>query len=471
MPGIAPGPDDGLRDRLCQIVFENLPSGRVFVLDRDGRIVAAGGAKSLTGIPVHGLVGQRARDILDPAEYARFEPAFRAAMDGSTVHREGQVRGVDLEYWMQPLRDDGGAVALVVAIAHNVTERKRADRELQEERERLVRVLDGSSDGYGEADLATGVWKVSRRWNEILGRAPELPSMEQHEWLALVHPEDHAEILPEATAVLEGRSERLDVEHRIRRPDGSWAWVRTRAKVVDRDPEGQPRRLAGTITDITQHRKAAEERRAVLAASEARYRSLHESMMDGFVQVGMDGVIREANEVYRQMLGYGTAELGNLTYTQVTPERWHDEEARIVRDQILVRGYSDVYEKEYRRKDGSVFPVELRTFLLREKGRPVGMWAIVRDLTERNELRDQLATTTRLAALGTLVAGVAHEINNPLAAEIASDGFAIDSLEDMLEQLHVGALPGAARRSSAVSSRSWRRCGTRSPRGCGSRGS
>ncbi len=100
--GIAPGPDDGLRERLCQIVFENLPSGRVFVLDRDGRIVAAGGARSLTGIPVHGLVGLRARDLLDPAEYARFEPALRAAMDGSAVHREGQVRGVDLEYWMQP---------------------------------------------------------------------------------------------------------------------------------------------------------------------------------------------------------------------------------------------------------------------------------------------------------------------------------------------------------------------------------
>ncbi len=132
----------------------------------------------------------------------------------------------------------------------------------------------------------------------------------------------------------------------------------------------------------------------MLAASEARYRSLHESMMDGFVQVGMDGVIQEANEVYRQMLGYGTAELRKLTYPEVTPERWHAEETRIVRDQVLLRGYSDVYEKEYRRKDGSVFPVELRTFLLREKGRPVGMWAIVRDLTERNELREQLATTT-----------------------------------------------------------------------------
>jgi PAS domain S-box-containing protein len=52
--------------------------------------------------------------------------------------------------------------------------------------------------------------------------------------------------------------------------------------------------------------------------------------------------------------------------------------------QVLARGYSDVYEKEYRRKDGSTFPVELRTFLLKgPTGGNVGMWAIVRDITER----------------------------------------------------------------------------------------
>ena len=60
-------------------------------------------------------------------------------------------------------------------------------------------------------------------------------------------------------------------------------------------------------------------------------------------------------------------------------------------EQILPRGYSDIYEKEYRRKDGTVFPVEVRTFLLREPGgQSAGMWAIVRDISERKRAADAL---------------------------------------------------------------------------------
>ncbi len=64
---------------------------------------------------------------------------------------------------------------------------------------------------------------------------------------------------------------------------------------------------------------------------------------------------------------------------------------RVVPEQILPRGHSEVYEKEYIRKDGTVFPVELRTFLLRnEAGEPTGMWAIVRDISERKRAEQAL---------------------------------------------------------------------------------
>ena len=196
---------------------------------------------------------------------------------------------------------------------------------------------------------------------------------------------------------------------------------RTRAQVAERALE---------VARVSQARDA----------SEARYRALFDSLMDGFVLVGMDGVIRDSNETYRKMIGYSCEELAQVTYKDLTPERWHAMEARIVAEQILPRGFSEVYEKEYRRKDGTVFPAELRTFLLKESERPLAMWAIVRDLTETRSLQAKLAMASRLAALGTLVSGVAHEINNPLAAEMADLGVALEVVREVREHLR-GDLP------------------------------
>lgn len=68
------------------------------------------------------------------------------------------------------------------------------------------------------------------------------------------------------------------------------------------------------------------------------------------------------------MVDYTKEELLQMTYVDLTPERWHAFEQGIMEDQILRKGYSEVYEKEYRKKDGTVFPVELRTFLIKDEG-------------------------------------------------------------------------------------------------------
>jgi diguanylate cyclase (GGDEF)-like protein/PAS domain S-box-containing protein len=145
--------------------------------------------------------------------------------------------------------------------------------------------------------------------------------------------------------------------------------------------------LAGSVWDIVQ-RKQAEE---ALKTSERKHRLLHESMIDGFVSADMEGNFLDCNEIYRNMLGYSVADLAQLTYKDITPEKWRAIEAGIVENQIIKRGYSDIYEKEYIRKDGTTFPVELHTVLLRDvDGKPAGMWAIVRDVTERKQAEEAL---------------------------------------------------------------------------------
>lgn len=175
----------------------------------------------------------------------------------------------------------------------------------------------------------------------------------------------------------------------------------------------------GIVLEISE-RKRAEE---ALRESEAKYRRLHETMMDAFVRIDMSGRIREANRAYQALLGYSEEELLQRTHGDLTPEKWHALEARMVENQVLVNGHSQVYEKEYRRKDGTVFPVELRTFLLRDDAdRPVGMWAIVRDITERKRAEDerarlesQLRQAQKMESVGRLAGGVAHDFNNMLS--------------------------------------------------------
>ncbi|MBN1536649.1 MAG: PAS domain S-box protein [Anaerolineales bacterium] len=138
---------------------------------------------------------------------------------------------------------------------------------------------------------------------------------------------------------------------------------------------------------ITQ-RKQAE---AAVLESERKYRNLYESMIDGYAFVSMDGAILESNATYQSMLGYTSEELQRLSYMDITPSKWHSFESDIVKNEVLRKGYSPVYEKEYRRKDGAIFPVELRTSLVKNaEGEPQGMFAIVRDITERKRADEAL---------------------------------------------------------------------------------
>jgi PAS domain S-box-containing protein len=175
-----------------------------------------------------------------------------------------------------------------------------------------------------------------------------------------------------------------------------------------------------------------------LAESEERYRGLYESSIDGILSMDLEGKIVECNQAFADMLGYAKEEVYNLTYRELTPSKWLDMEAKIVTEQLPIRGYSEEYEKEHIRKDGTIFSVSVRVWLIRDKeGTPTGSWGIIRDITERKyaeeelkkyserleetveELRDaqeQLVHKEKLAVIGQLAGGVSHELRNPLGA-------------------------------------------------------
>ena len=150
--------------------------------------------------------------------------------------------------------------------------------------------------------------------------------------------------------------------------------------------EGKFDHYRSTVTDITEITRAE-----ALRESEIKYRGLYESTHDGIVMTDIKGNIVECNRAYSDMLGYSEKEIKGLTYQQTTPAKWYDMERDIVINKILKTGYSDIYEKEYIKKDDTVFPVSIRVWAIKdEAGNITGMWGIIRDITEHKQIEQTL---------------------------------------------------------------------------------
>ncbi|MCD6574262.1 MEKHLA domain-containing protein, partial [Candidatus Aerophobetes bacterium] len=124
-----------------------------------------------------------------------------------------------------------------------------------------------------------------------------------------------------------------------------------------------------------------------LEESEQRYKTLtlalEEAIRDGIVINSLDGMTIDANQAYLDMLGYTLEEIKQVTYQQLTPQKWHKMEQDLF-NLVMKRGYSGIYKKEYIRKDGTIFPVRVQAWLIRdEQGEPHRLLGIVRDLSEK----------------------------------------------------------------------------------------
>jgi PAS domain S-box-containing protein len=197
----------------------------------------------------------------------------------------------------------------------------------------------------------------------------------------------------------------LASDRHLRRKDGTPLWAVVSDTVAYDAVSGKAAYFDCVIVDITE-RKQAEEK---LRDSEKRYRELIEGSRDGYALVDLTGKIMEFNSAYMELLGFAQAELAGKTYEDLTPSEWHALEADIIEKQVFDRGYSDVYQKELIKKDGTVFPVELRTCLRKdERGNPMGMWALVRDITDRKLAEEALkeSHSTLLTVLDSIDATI-----------------------------------------------------------------
>ncbi len=156
-----------------------------------------------------------------------------------------------------------------------------------------------------------------------------------------------------------------------------------------------------------------------LQEREMKVRRLVDSNIIGILIGKPDGHVEEANQAFLRIIGYDQADLaaGRLRRTELTPKEWHDRDARGVAE-MRTTGTAQPFEKEYFRKDGSRVPVLVGGATLDERGDTVVIFAI--DLTERKRAEAELAHANRVTTMGQLTASIAHEVNQPLAALLAS---------------------------------------------------
>ncbi|TXT64116.1 MAG: putative Histidine kinase [Promethearchaeota archaeon] len=183
----------------------------------------------------------------------------------------------------------------------------------------------------------------------------------------------------------------IEIEFPIYQSDGGKIWVRSHTSLLNLNGNSFIQFL---LQDITEQKLAKQK----LKESEEKYREIFEGSRDGFVMVDLDGRIIDANQAYCNMLGYSLDELKDLeNFYKITPKKyWEWEQREIWNNRLLRNGYSEIYEKEYIKKDGTLFPVELQSYAVFDQNKtPLYLWGVARDISKRRKAEQKLITSER----------------------------------------------------------------------------
>jgi PAS domain S-box-containing protein len=345
----------------------------------------------LLSVPLIDLVAQSSRAaVLDRLEKSAQGVPYDPTFVCDFRRKDGSVRTIEIS--VAPYQWKGRPCRF--SLFRDITERRRAEEAIRESEAKYRALVETTDTGYVILDLEGRVIDANPEYVWLTGHGAlcEILGRQVIEWTAS---NDIARNAEEVRKCLEqGYVRNLEIDYV--NAEGEFTPIEINATTLQ---TAEGRRILTLCRDITERRRTEEE----LRKSEQRLRLF---MRDAFVIADMAGRIQDFNPAFQQMLGYSAEELGRLTYEQITTERWRDFEAPLVLSQLLPLGYSDVCEKEYRRKGGTLFPVELRRYLIRDvTGEPRAVWAIVRDITERKRAEQALRESEERLRLAAGAAG------------------------------------------------------------------
>jgi PAS domain S-box-containing protein len=288
---------------LLRTVIDENPN-IIMMKDWDGRFLLGNRALAkLYGTTPEALVGQDDSAFNPNAEQVAFylqnvrdvmsQDQTQVVMETSTNATTGET--AYFQSIKVPLTTPEGKKQILV-IANDVTELKRTQQKLEISERRLRYVLEATGEGIWDWDIASDVVTHNRRWCEIAGLDDDFLQHPLAAFIDLLHEEDAPAVVARVQACLSGDG-RYESEHRLRLGDGRVVWVHDRGAVVERDAQGQPLRVVGSLVDISA-RKASEQ-----AAQRANQllREAVDNIAIGFSMYDEQDRLYLCNEAYKRI--------------------------------------------------------------------------------------------------------------------------------------------------------------------------
>ncbi len=376
----------------------------IVICDQEGRLIRFNeAARRLHGLPVRPIPPDQWAEYYDLYEMDGITPLpmeeiplFRALQGEHVQNAEIVVAAKhtgphSLVCSGQALTNEKGSVTGAVVAMHDITDRKRAEEALRESNERLNQLAEQSRTMVWEVDKDGLYTYVNHVAEQVLGYRPEEIVGKMHFYD--LHPEEGRETFKSAAfEVFVRKAPFIDLENRVQTKSGEILWVSTNGIPV-LDGEGSLAGYRGSDTEITERRRAEE----ALRESEQRYRTILESIADGYYEVDLAGNLTFFNDSVCKLLGYSRDELMGMNNRRYTDEHVAAE---------LFQAFNEVYRTGMPTKGfgWEVIPrdqvrrfVEASVTLIQDtKGRPLGFRGIVRDVTDRRRVEEELRESRNL---------------------------------------------------------------------------